>query len=469
MEGIWGMSRKKQKNNENLGCQKLGQIIDTPRRRLHFVGTGGVSMYSLARLAIENGALVSGSDREHSERTRLLSALGAQIFIGHSPENVDGAFLVIYSQAISPDNPELISASEQGIPTASRAEYMGVLMRGYSNRIGVSGSHGKSTVTAMLDAIFTAAGLRPTVLSGAELPSGEPFRLGGGDFLIYEGCEYKDSFLSFCPTVSVGLNMELDHTDYFADIEQMKRSFVKALGRATDFAVICYDDQNLRQILPKIKARAVTYGSREGSLYRYSITSFYEGGFEFTLKKYDSVLGIFRLNLPGVFNIANAVAAITVALEYGIELKIIQEAIGSFCGIKRRLELIGRRFGRDIYYDYAHHPTEISAAITALKTLRAGPLTVIFKPHTYTRTRDLWQGLVDSLSLADYLILGDIFPAREEPLPDITSERLAAEIPGAMYCPDDEITRAIYLRTGGTVVLMGAGDLENIKKEILNE
>ncbi len=463
------MGRKGEKNSEILARRELTEIIENPSSHLHFVGASGVSVYSLATLRLTEGGEVSGSDRQRSERTERLSALGARIDIDHSPENVDGASLVVYSQAISPDNPELISAAEQGIPAISRAEYLGIIMRKYRSRIGVSGSHGKSTVTAMLDAIFSAAELCPTVLSGSELPSGEPFRLGSTDYLIYEACEYRDSFLSFLPTVSLGLNLELDHTDYFTDLDHIKTSFARALGRAKELAVICYDDENLRSILPKIKAPTVTYGHREASLYRYKITAFYEGGFEFTLKKYDSVLGIFRLNLPGVFNVANAAAAATVALECGIKVEIIQQALAAFRGIGRRLEPIGRRLGRDIYYDYAHHPTEISASITALKALKQTPITVVFKPHTYTRTRDLWQGLVDSLSLADYLILGDIFPAREEPLPDITSQRLAAEIPGAMYCTEDEIIRAIHLRTRGTLVLMGAGDLDKIKMEILNE
>jgi UDP-N-acetylmuramate--alanine ligase len=463
------MGRKYEKNREFFSGRELIEIVENPSSHLHFVGVGGVSVYSLATMRLADGASVSGSDRQPSERTEKLSALGARIDIGHSPENVDGASLVVYSQAISQGNPELKSAAQQGIPAISRAEYLGIIMRKYTTRIGVSGSHGKSTVTAMLDAIFSAAGLCPTVLSGAELPSGEPFRLGSKDYMIYEACEYRDSFLSFLPTVSLGLNLELDHTDYFADLDSIKASFVKALGRAKDKAVINYDDENLRSVLPKIKAPTVTFGQREGSTYRYEITSFLEGGFEFSLKKYDNVIGIFKLNLPGVFNVANAAAAATVALECGIKTEIIQRALADFGGISRRLELIGRRWGRDIYYDYAHHPTEISAAITALKSLKAEPITVVFKPHTYTRTRDLWAGLTESLSMADYLILGDIFPAREEPLPDITSARLAAEIPGAIYCPDDEILRAINLLTRGTVVLMGAGDLDKVKNEILNK
>ena len=463
------MGRKGEKNSEYLARRELTEIIENPVSHLHFVGVGGVSVYSLAALKLTEGVTVSGSDRQPSERTERLSALGARIDIGHSPENVDGASLVVYSQAISPDNPELKSAAEQGIPAISRAEYLGIIMRKYAVRIGVSGSHGKSTVTAMLDAIFTAAELCPTVLSGAELPSGEPFKIGSTDHLIYEACEYRDSFLSFLPTVSLGLNLELDHTDYFADLDGIKASFIKALGRAKDKAIINYDDENLRSILPKIKAPTVTFGQKEGSLYRYEITSFSEGGFEFSLKKHGSVVGIFRLNLPGVFNVANAASAATVALECGIKTEIIQMALADFGGIGRRLELIGRRWGRDIYYDYAHHPTEISAAITALKALKGEPITVVFRPHTYTRTRDLWSGLAQSLSLSDYLILGDIFPAREEPIPDITSKRLAAEIPGAMYCAESEIIRAIHLLTRGTVVLMGAGDLDKVKKEILNE
>lgn len=462
--------KKTNRDNKNTPTYDIIRKIAADRSAtIHFIGIGGVSMYSLARLAINSGATVSGSDRESSDRTRELLLLGANISIGHSAENVKGADLVVYSHAIGIDNPELVEAAHLGIPTVSRAEYLGAAMLEYNNRIGISGSHGKSTTVAMLDAIFTRAGANPTVLSGAELSIGCPIRIGSRGVMLYEACEYKDSFLRFAPTVTVGLNLELDHTDYFADLDEIKLSFTKALGRASDFALLNGDDENLSSIIKNIKTRVITFGSGERNDYCYSITAFHDGAFSFTLSRFGSVVGSFELNLPGVFNLNNASCAIALAIEYGIDVEIIKEAIKSFSGISGRLEYIGSRFGRPIYLDYAHHPTEISASINALKEVTSQPLTVVFKPHTFSRTKALWQEFRCALSLADNLIITDIFPARETAIEGISSERLASEIPRAIYCPDYDAVRTVDMQTDGAIVLMGAGNFDKIKKEILNK
>lgn len=435
---------------------------------VHFVGIGGVSMYSLARLALNRGAVVSGSDREENERTGLLSEIDIPVFIGHSKEHVKGKSLVVYSHAISDDNPELLEARERGIPTANRAEFLGALMLSYKNRIGVSGTHGKSTTVAMLDSIFSYAMVNPTVLSGADLPSGDSIKIGSDALLIYEACEYRDSFLKFSPSVAIGLNLELDHTDYFADINAIKESFVKSLSRARDFALISGDDKNLRDISAKIKTRVVTFGRNEGNTYRYFVSSFDDSGFDFTLSKYGSKIGSFRLNIPGVFNIHNATAAIVTALEYGIDVEHAIKAINDFRGIPRRLEFLGEFMGRPIYYDYAHHPTEIRASISALKMICKTAVTVIFKPHTYTRTQSLWDETCQALSLADHLILTDIYPAREKPIFGITSENLALAVGDtAVYCSDDNAVDFALKNTKGAIVLMGAGDLGKIKSNLM--
>jgi UDP-N-acetylmuramate--alanine ligase len=320
----------------------------------------------------------------------------------------------------------------------------------------------------MLDLIFSYAGTSPTTLSGADLTIGGPLRLGSDGLMIYEACEYRDSFLRFCPTASIALNLELDHTDYFADLEEIKHSFAKALGRATEFALINGDDQNLKDIADKIKARVITFGASEGNTYRYMITSFKQVGFGFSVLRNGVKLGDFELNIPGVFNIANATAAIAVSLEYGIDVATVSEALALYRGIPRRLEYIGSRFNRPVFYDYAHHPTEIKASIDALKMQVNSPLTVIFKPHTYSRTRDLWDELCSSLSEADHVLLTDIYPAREEMIEGINSVRLAEEIGDkARYCRDDEILTQLDFYTSGAIVLMGAGDLEEIKRNIL--
>lgn len=435
---------------------------------VHFIGIGGVSMYSLARLTLKLGARVSGSDREDSDRLRELSLLGAEVHIGHSAEWVEGAELVVYSQAIDESNPERTEADRRGINLISRSEYLGMLMLNYSRRIGVSGSHGKSSTTALLDCIFSRAGTDPTTLSGAELPIGEPMRLGGRELLIYEACEYRDSFLDFSPTASVYLNLELDHTDYFENIDALKRSFSKSLKSVADFAVINGDDPNLAEIKESARCRIVTFGSGEHNDYRYSITSFEAVGYRFALYRFGNRIGEFSLGIPGSFNLSNATAAIVTAIESGVDIGIIRDAVASFSGIPRRLEHIGARFGRPVYYDYAHHPTEIEASINALRLLTGRPITVIFKPHTFSRTKALWREFISSLSMADSLVLCEIYPARERPIEGVTSEALARAIgSSARFCTDREIIEYIDLHTEGTIVLMGAGDLENIRKRIL--
>ena len=463
------MKEKKQGNRNASFYDIFRKIAADKSIAIHFVGIGGVSMYSLARLALASGATVSGSDREENDHTRELLSLGARVCVGHNAENVRGADFVVFSHAIGLDNPEIVEAERLGILTVSRAEYLGAIMLEYNDRIGISGSHGKSTTVAMLDAIFSHARTNPTVLSGAELSTGCPIRIGSRGVMIYEACEYKDSFLRFTPTITIGLNLELDHTDYFADLDAIKLSFTKALGRASDFALVNGDDENLSSIIKDIKTRVITFGSGERNDYRYSITSFRNGGFDFTLSRFGSVIGSFELNIPGAFNVNNSTAAIALAIEYGIDVEVIKEAIKSFSGISGRLEYIGSRFGRPIYYDYAHHPTEISASINALKEVTRRPLTVVFKPHTFSRTKALWQEFCSSLSLADNLIITDIFPARENAIEGITAERLASEIPRAIYSPDNDVVPAVDTYTDGAIVLMGAGNFDKIKSKILNK
>jgi UDP-N-acetylmuramate--alanine ligase len=293
-------------------------------RHIHFVGVGGVSMYTLARLAMTNGATVSGSDRESNVRTERLKSLGATIYCGHNGVNAKDASLLVYSHAVNEDNPEIIYARDKGIPTVNRAEYMGAVMLDYKTRIGVSGTHGKSTTVAMLGAIFDHAMADPTVLSGADLPSGEPLAVGSRGMMIYEACEYRDSFLRFLPTVAIALNLELDHTDYFPDISSLKKSFARAMSRADRFAVISGDDKNLLSIMPKISADVISFGRGRNNMYRYEITDFRIGGFSFNLYKFDNKLGALELNIPGDFNVHN------IMLEFGCEIECFGSAYRRF-------------------------------------------------------------------------------------------------------------------------------------------
>ena len=449
---------------------KIEKLLSKGGAKVHFVGVGGVSMSSLARLTIMAGAAVSGSDRDLGERTRELANLGAHIHAGHSAEHItEDIQLVVYSGAISEANPELIRAEELGIPTVSRARFMGALMMSYREKIGVSGTHGKSTTTAMLDAIFTAAGRSPTTLAGEDLPTvNSPLRAGGKDTLIYEACEYKDAFLMFTPTVAVALNMEMDHVDYYKDIGQLRSSFAKALSRARTFVLLNEDDENLFKIKPKITSRVLTFGTGERCDYRYSILSFGDTGHTFDISREGRTLGVFTLSIPGAFNVTNAAAAAIVALECGIRPKVIEEALRSFGGIKRRLETVGKHLGRPVIYDYAHHPTEVRASINTVRLMNHEEVTVIFKPHTYTRTQHFWREFRSALELADYIILTDIFPARENPIPGVTAENLIKAIGSkAIYCKDSEVEEIVDLYTHGSILVMGAGDLADVKDRLI--
>lgn len=465
-------------NREFRGLMaNLGKRISYDRTReiyarggaaVHFIGIGGVSMYGLARLSHSLGLRVSGSDRVESENTRALSALGIRINIGHDASAVIGADIAVYSHAIADTNPELLTALGLGIPTVTRAELLGALMESYKTRIGVSGSHGKSTTVAMLDAIFRAALTEPTTLSGAGLSCGDSVAIGSRGVFVYEACEYRDSHLAFRPTLAIALNLELDHTDYFKDIDEISESFRRALSLAEGVAIINCDDENLEKIKSRISARVVTFGSGEGADYRYLISSFCEGGFVFSLSHFGSEVASFTLNIPGVFNVTNAVAAIAAALEFGIDTEIVRRAIEKFSGIPRRLEPVGKRGGAPVFYDYAHHPTEIRASINTVRLLTGGEVTVVFKPHTYSRTKSLWEDFKLSLSLADRVILTDIYPAREEPISGVSSAALAKEIgKNAIFCRDGEVSRVLDATARGAVILMGAGDMEDIKRDVL--
>ena len=453
------MSYSASKGRREISFDEILRMTRGEKNRIHFVGIGGVSMYSLARMSIKYGAFVSGSDVRRSKRTDILSSLGAEIYFGHSQQNIKNVNLVVYSHAISETNPELVYARQIKVPTVTRAEFLGALMLDFSCRIGVSGSHGKSTTVAMLDGIFSLAGRLPTTLSGANLTSGDSIRYGSKDLLIYEACEYRDSYHRFSPTVFLGLNLELDHTDYFDNINSLKRSFLKAAGRARELVVFCGDDPNLSDIYPYLKKRKVTFGEQKSNTYRYEIISFNPFGYDIALYKLDNKIDNFTVNIPGVYNVKNAVGAIVCAIECGVSIDIIKAAVASFSGIDGRLEMVGQRGGRKIYLDYAHHPTEIFSALTALRSISSA-VTIVFKPHTFTRTRDLWDDFKRSLSLADHIILTDIYPAREEPINGVTSKRLAEEIgTKAVYANDSDIVDIIDYKTCGNIVLMGAGDL----------
>ena len=454
------------KNNSSWGADNIIRALNSPDAHVHFLGVGGVSMSSLFCLTRHFGISASGSDAHHGEYVDALAARGEDVSVTDGCTLPDRTTLLVYSIAVSDDDPTIMYAEGQGIPCVSRAEYLGALMRCYTIRIGVSGSHGKSTVTAMLAHIFTHAGLCPTVMSGAAISdSGECYSLGSLDYLIYEACEYKDSFLCFLPSIALLLNIDYDHVDYFDSVDAVADSFARA-ARGAGLAVMNGDDGKLLKISEKLHTPPILFGKNKDFDYCYEVLSATPRAMRFSLSHRGARLGEIELSMLGEFNICNAVAATVCAIECGIEFSICANALRTFHGIGRRLELIGSFNGRSIYYDYAHHPTEIEAGINAIKGDTGAPVTVIFGPHTYSRTEKLWCGFVKALSYADHVILTDIAAIREQVRDGVTSDALALECGGKVCRTSDELLRAIS-DTEGSIAIMGAADMSWVKNILL--
>ena len=456
------------KENTFSGKERILRIISKSGARVHFVGVGGAGMSSLFCLTRHFGISASGSDAKECEFINSSITMGENIYVGENPDVAKCADIGVYSLAVGEDNSELAAMDKCGIPTVSRADYMSALTALYSKTVAVSGSHGKSTVTAMLYSILKEGLREPTVVCGAEFSTVKQdiYRLGIGslDYLVFESCEYKDSFLAFSPDVALFLNLELDHTDYFKDINQIKDSFKKAIYNA-GLAVINADDERLSQICNEGSLRCVTFGEGAGCDYRYSVSSLSLGAPCFSLYKNGELLGEICLSCIGKFNAANATAAICCAMEVGVPFEACKRGVESFLGVGRRLELICEWRGRAVYYDYAHHPTEIRAVIDALRDVGFAEVTAIFTSHTYSRTESLIHDFASALSLADYRILTEIDAVRES-CGNITSKDFAAACAGVLVTSKSELEAALR-NTGGAILLMGAGNNEWVKKFLL--
>ncbi len=458
----------------NFCCKKeeIAQILKNRASRVHFVGVGGVGMYSLFILTKRMGVCVSGSDRESSRFTDKLIQMGESINIGHREDYVRGSNLVVYTSAVSSENPEIKYANENGIPVVSRAEYLGTVMENYRIRIGVSGTHGKSTVTAMLSRIFEYAEKKPTTVLGAVIPKTDlPIKIGEEYYFIYEACEYKDSFLYFSPTAAVYTNLEFDHVDYFKDIESLENSFLKSMNGA-DLCVVNTDDDRLRALIQYIKTDTVTYGECYNSHYRAEITEENKGFYKFDVYLHKKKIAHVRLGIPGRFNVLNALGAFALAHKLGVHEEIISEALSSFSGIERRMERIGDYGKLHVYYDYAHHPTEIECTVRTAREMTGGKVYVIFKPHTYSRTAGLLQEFVKALSTADGVYLCDISAIREEAIEGVSSENLARLIGSRATRADDEEIKAKIDEAGiakevGALIIMGAANMDCFKNQFL--
>lgn len=444
-------------------------------RKIFFVGIGGISMSSIAFVFHSKGYTVSGSDRAQSKMTRKLEYAGIPVFHGHSAENVRGADAVIYTGAVDTSNPEIAEAERLGIPLIYRADALGYMMKKYKTRIGISGSHGKSTCTAMISHILIASGKDPAVMCGAETAEmGGAYRTGNGGGFVFEACEYKDSFLGFFPNIAVILNIDLDHTDYFTGgLAQIKDSFRRyaeiALAEENGITVSNADDENTASALDGLAT--VTYGIKNPADYRAENISFASGYAEFDVMKRGEFFCSVSMRVPGEHNIYNALAAAASCDAAGVSAEDIGRYISDFAGLSRRFEKKGNVCGAEVYIDYAHHPKEIRAAVSAARKLCRGKLLCVFEPHTYSRTYSLFDEFVFSFAGADKVIFTDIYAARETDTLGVSSEQLAkacenGEYAGTYQRAADMIKT--YASAGDTVLILGAGTVDSVASIVVS-
>lgn len=446
---------------------------------VHFIGIGGISMSGLAEILMKEGFTVSGSDNKESSLTDHLTDKGAVIFYGQKASNIiDGINVVVYTAAIHEDNEEFMEAKRQGLPMLSRAELLGQLMTNYDTPIAVSGTHGKTTTTSMLSHIFLAGDMDPTISVGGILKAIHGnIRVGSSGLFVTEACEYTNSFLHFFPKISVILNIDADHLDFFKDLDDIRHSFrlFAELLPEDGTLVINGDIENLSYITDGLACRVVTFG-REASLdYSASDIQYDEqGNASFDLIRHGIPSGHVTLSVGGEHNVYNALSAIAVADLLGVSAETIQEGLLSFHGTDRRFEYKGEFNGITVIDDYAHHPTEIEATLKSAAHYPHRELWCIFQPHTYTRTKALFDEFAQALSHTDHLILADIYAARETDTLGISSEQLARAAASygcdAIYLPSfDEIEKYVrdHCQSGDLLITMGAGDVVNTGEDLL--
>ena len=435
-----------------------------PGLRAHLVGIGGVSMSPLGEVLHGKGMMISGSDMNESETVRHLRELGIPVTIGHLPESVEGADCVIRTAAVHDDNPEIAAAHRLGIPVFERAQAWGAIMRHYKNALCVAGTHGKTTTTSMCTHIFLAAGLDPSVMLGGVLPAmGAGHRVGHGDTIILESCEYCNSFLSFAPTVAVVLNVDADHLDFFKDLEDVEHSFRQFAELVPDCGCVVADrdDPNTMDALRGIDRPMITFGIEEGDVHAANLE--WDHGFaSFDLIcKGENIVRI-ELSVPGEHNVRNALAASAAALELKVPARAIAQGLKTFRGAGRRFERKGEFNGAAVYDDYAHHPQELEALLTTMQNLGYNRVICAFQPHTYTRTKELFDDFVEVLKLPDQVVLAEIFAARETDTLGMSSTLLADKIPGAEYCATlEDVTKRLaeLAQPGDLILTVGAGDI----------
>ncbi len=399
-------------------------------KRLHFVGIGGSGMNGIAEVLLNMGYEVTGSDLAESETTRRLKSFGAAISVGHKRGNIKEAQCVVYSSAVKMDNPELQEATSRQIPIIPRAEMLAELMR-LKFGIAIAGTHGKTTTTSMVASVLAAADIDPTVVTGGRLNSfGANARLGTSDFLVAEADESDGSFLKLAPTIAVVTNIDREHMDHYSGMDEVKESFTDFMNKVPFYgcAVICLDHPVLQSLIPSVTRRLVTYGLSAQSDVHASDLKFDHMESSFTLWYGNTKAGSIKLNMPGEHNVYNALASVAVAKELGLDFAHIAKGLEEFSGVQRRFQVIGKEAGVTVVDDYGHHPEEIKAVLSAASAGWAEPVTAVFQPHRYTRTRDLFDDFIPVFNAAARLVITDIYAAGESAIEGVDAEALYRSI-----------------------------------------
>ncbi len=439
-------------------------------KKLHFVGIGGIGMSGIAELLLTQGFGISGSDLKESEIIVRLRKLGATIYNGHLAENVRECDVLVYSSAVKPDNPELQEARRRGIPIIRRAEMLGELIAIKETSIGVSGTHGKTTTTSMIGAVLSAARLDPTlVVGGLVKTTGSNTQLGSGDLIVVEADEFDRSFLALRPTLAVVTNIELEHTDCYADLEDLQGAFTQFCNAVPFYGVViaCLDSPGVQGILSEIKRPVITYGLSNQAAFRATDIKFHETESRFTVLYNNKELGRIHLPVPGQHNVINALAVTALAMEMNISFAVIKAGLEQFTGVRRRFEIKGIVNGIMVVDDYAHHPTEVAATLQAARNGWERRLVAVFQPHLFSRTRDFHREFAAAFLESDVLVVTDVFPAREEPLEGVSGKLVVDSAldlghKEVCYVPDlDELLPQLHqiTRPGDLVITIGAGSI----------
>lgn len=450
-------------------------------RHVHMVGIGGIGMSSIAEVLLLRGFRVTGSDLKRSEITERLERLGAVVYEGHCPEHVGTADVVVYSSAVHPqENPETLEALRRRIPLIPRAEMLGELMR-MKFGIGVAGTHGKTTTTSMVGLVVSEGGFDPTIIVGGKVAAFESNAVAGeGDIIVIEADEYDRTFLRLTPTLAVVTSIEPEHLDIYRDLNDLKAAFRQFASSIPFFgaAILCLDDPNVQALVGELDRRVRTYGLARQAEIRAENVQFEGFGAHFEVLLQSKPLGVVQLQVPGMHNVRNALAAIAVGLELEIPFERIQRGLARFTGVRRRFERLGEVHGILVIDDYAHHPTEIRVTLEAATiAMPERRLVAVFQPHLYSRTRDFQEDFARSFVDADVLVVTEVYGAREEPIPGVTGElvaRLAQRFGhrNVHYVPDRRKIPAYLLehvlQPGDAVLFMGAGDIWRAARELLD-